>query len=526
MADRRFVTVDDGYLFPTPLEARLGAKITTAKTDAITDATTKYGPLLVPDQLGSTENLNDLKAPTRKRSYAASVSGRPEYGYPVGAQHGILDVDVVRPPDLYILQTWIDTWAWFVARRRYYAGSWSEWVRDPDTATVDATISALVNPLDQRVTALEESSGGNITIQPGNAVAYGPNRPDMGAYPNNTTVYWNHPNGTTVIPPDYQGDGYVGRIGDAAGYTTMQVRKTNSVEQLYVSCMNPTTGRHITYGINGPSGSSDDQRRFIDAYVGPYTGTTVTSDFAILPRSNIEWAFQIDVDGNRQFAPYHGSNSAKAMQYGPPVFTDLHGAVIDVAGSPNGIISGVTGGIKIRQRLYVTHPDSGATRWVAIDEVRTILPDGMIQFEGVMTFLEDTLIGNFYAPMTPVGHGTFDQIHVLDGASYPIATTPPGVTSYTQIAEKHAAESFLFTSTSDPSKFVAMSLLNPDATLARGHAMEETGDRALQLEERDTGLVKLYPTAFASGSVVPAGTVWRFGAQWRYGETTDPGQYA
>lgn len=45
MADRRFVTVDDGYLFPTPLEARLGAKIATAKTDAITDSTTKYGAL-------------------------------------------------------------------------------------------------------------------------------------------------------------------------------------------------------------------------------------------------------------------------------------------------------------------------------------------------------------------------------------------------------------------------------------------------------------------------------------------------
>lgn len=33
MADRRFVTVDDGYLFPTPLESRLGALIAASVTD-------------------------------------------------------------------------------------------------------------------------------------------------------------------------------------------------------------------------------------------------------------------------------------------------------------------------------------------------------------------------------------------------------------------------------------------------------------------------------------------------------------
>lgn len=49
MADRRFVTVDDGYLFPTPLEARLGAKM---------DATINTNPKIA--QLDSRTNaLNE-----------------------------------------------------------------------------------------------------------------------------------------------------------------------------------------------------------------------------------------------------------------------------------------------------------------------------------------------------------------------------------------------------------------------------------------------------------------------------------
>lgn len=496
-----------------------------AQAHALEVADSKYGQLYQPPNLGSSTHLDNLTTPGRWKSYASAVAGRPEYGYPEGAQHGVLDIIEVRPTDPpYTLQVWTDTWTWFVARRRLYAGNWSAWVREPDETMVAGAVADLLVPLQDRVSALETGGDGAVTVQPGNAVVYGPNRPDRATFPDTTTVYWNHPDGTTVIPPGYRGDGYVGKM--PSDYQTMQVRKVNSVQQLEVSCLNPDTGRHITHRIAGPSGGSDDQRRFTEGWVGPYAGTTVSEDFRILPRSNMEWAFQVDVDGNAQFAPYHGTNSAKAFQYEAPTFTHLDGTVIDVAGSPNGIISEVTDGLKIRQRLYVTHPDSGATRWVAVDEVKTILPDGMIQFEGVMTFLEDTKIGNFYAPMTPVGPGIFDHLHVQGGATYDVATTAPGTTSYTQITEQHAASSFLFTSTTDPEKFVAVSLLDPDRTLARGDAMEETGNRALQLEERNTGLIKLYPGVFTSGSVIPAGTVWRFGAQWRYGETENPAQYA
>lgn len=487
-----------------------------AQTHVLEVADEKYGTLLYPRSIGSTEHLDTITTPGKGRTISSAVAGNTGLGYPEGAVHGVLTVERIttgEPP--YLVQTWLDTWNSWVARRRLYSGSWTAWVRDPTPAAFAA--------LAGRVADLEASEGGGVQDARTRHVT-SDYRPDAFNAPDGTVSYWTGPAGVERIPWTYSGDGYVGRIGDAAGYSTMQVKKVESSGEVEVSCLNPVAGRHVTHRVQ--AGGADDQRRFEEGWVGTYTGTTVSKDLLILPRSNIEWAFQIDVGGNRQFAPYHGSNSAKATQYEAATITDADGEPIDLdALAVDGALTGVNG-FKLRQRLYITHPDSGATRWAAVDEVRTIAPDGMIQSESVITFLEDTTIGSNYAAMTPVAAGTFDQLHILDGATYPVLTTPPTSTQYVDITEGHAATSALFTSTSAPDAFVASTILDPDAALARGDAQEETSAFALRLEERSNGLVKLYPQTFASGSVVPAGTVWRIGAQWRYGETTNPGQYA
>ena len=449
-------------------------------------------------------------------SKASTGNATPANGYPVQSRGNLWVMPISASA---IIQVYFASWVSQVHIREYYSGTWSPWI-EVSNAGVLATVQALTD----RVDALEAGGGsGGTTAR--TATTTGDYRPDAFVAPDGVVSYWTGPSGVERIPWTYKGEGYVGRVGGAAGYTTMQVKKTNSVEQLEVSCLNPSTGRHITHAINGPSGSSDDQRRFINAFVGPYTGTTVSSDLEILPRSNIEWAFQIDVDGNAQFAPYHGSTSCKAMQYEPPVFTDAHGEVIDVPGMARNTPVSVEG-FKIRQRLYIIHPDSGETKWAAVDEVRTIAPDGMIQSEAVATFLEDTKLASNYGTMTPVATGTFDQMHILDGSTYSVPTTAPAVTEYITITEGHEGTSALFTSTSKPNAFVAMALLDPDSTLRRGDPQEETSASALNLELRSNGYVKLYPQSYAPGSVIPKGTVWRIGAQWRYGETQDPGQYA
>ncbi len=51
---------------------------------------------------------------------------------------------------------------------------------------------------------------------------------------------------------DLQGRGYVGRIGTAAGYSTMQVKKVESSGEVEVSCLNTATGgRHVTHRVQG-----------------------------------------------------------------------------------------------------------------------------------------------------------------------------------------------------------------------------------------------------------------------------------
>ena len=526
-ADGGVVTVEweggDDVQIPIPTAA-----LATVDNDGLMPRTAvpvveQLGTYLAPASISSSTHLDTITLPGRSRTISSTIAGNPALGYPEGAVHGTLTVERITTNDPpYIIQTWLDSWNFWTARRRLYQGSWSDWTKDPNAAALTAAVS----PLDARLTALEDSRPVPSVQGARTMHVTGDYRPDAFMAPEGTVSYWTGPSGVERIPWAYRGDGYVGRIGTAAGYSLMQVKKVEASNEVEVSCLNPSTGRHITHRVQGPTSTTDDQRRFEEAWVGTYTGTTVSKDLLILPRSNIEWAFQLDVDGNRQFAPYHGSNSAKAWQYEPAVITDATGATLDLDSmAVDDVLTGVLG-FKVRQRLYLTHPDSGDTRWAAVDEVRTIAPDGMIQSESVITFLRDTTIGNNYGPMTPVAAGTFDQLTVLDGGAYAIPTTPPSSTQYLEIDERHDGVSALFTSTTEPSAFVACAILDPDATYRRGDPMEETGATSLRLELRANGLVKLYPVAFASGSVIPAGTVWRIGAQWRYGETTNPLQYA
>ncbi|MDN5685813.1 MAG: pyocin knob domain-containing protein [Brachybacterium sp.] len=486
-------------------------------------AIAKHDTLLSPTAISSTTHLDDVQIPGKGRTISSRTAGDTSLGYPPGAVHGVLGVVHIADADngAYVLQTWTDIWNFWVARRRLYGGGWTDWAREPDRASVDQAISEATAPLDSRISALEaDSAPGVQTLRTRHLTS--DYRPDAFNTDNGTVTYWTGPSGIERIPWTYRGEGYVGRI--PTGYTTMQVRKMNSDGDIEVSCLDASAGRHITHRIEGIAPTHDDQRRFEEAWIGSYSGTDVSKDLEILPRSNIEWAFEIDVSGNDQFAPFHSPNSCKAIQYGPPVYTDGNGSPLDIEAMTPGDVIAVDG-VKLRQRLYIIHPDTGTTQWVAVDEVRTIAPDGMIQSEAALTFLRDTKIDSMYTPMTPVNHATFDELHILDGGTYPVSTTPPETTRYVDITEGHDATSAMFTSTVRPDAFVAFAFLDPDATLMRGHPDEEAGSYAFRMEERSSGLTKLYPVPLTRGTVIPEGTVWRAGAQWRYGETQNPGQY-
>ena len=442
---------------------------------------------------------------TSFRQQAATDSATVANGYPEGAGRGILmsmSWSGHSTYHLYMSPAVGKTWM-----RERYNNVWGSWMLVSGAPTATAA-----SPLPQQ----------DRTIQ-----VTGDYRPDAWAASDGTVLYWTGPSGVERIGWGYRGDGYVGKIGAAAGYTTMQIRKVQSNNEIEVSCLNPTTGRHVTYRVQGegPLAGQDDQRRIEETWVGTYSGTTVSKDLLIMPRSNIEWAFQIDVGGNKQFVPYHGSASGTANRYEPATITDGNGKQLAISGLPvDGVISNVNG-LKIRQRLYVTHPDSGSTRWAAIDEMWTIAPDGMLQSEAVITFLKDTKVGSNYAAMTPVAQDVFDKMQVMGGGAYTIKTTPPDATEYLTVTEGHTTQSALFTSTANTKAFVAVNYLDRAASFMVGNSAEDKTATALRIEQRSSGLTKLYPQPFTEGTVVPAGTVWRPGAQWRYGEIANAAQF-
>ena len=477
--------------------------------------------LVLPITLGSTDDLDAITAPRRYRCISSGIAGNPALHYPPGAVHGFLDV--IEMGTGYRWQLWNDTWNHWQAARRLYAGAWTPWTR---LAKADA--DAAVARVAARVEALENAAAteARVAVQPGSMVVYGPDRPDAWAHPG-TTVYWHHPTGTEMIPPTYRGDGYVGRLADATGYSQMLVTKAEASGTVDVSCINPTTGRHVTYRVqgawDGAAGGIDAFQRVEETWVGAVTGGVPSPDTLILPRSNIEWAFQIDVGGNRQFVPHHGAVTAVDAGATRGLFR-MDGTTIDLSAlAVGGTITGLNG-VKHRQSVYARHPDSGTTDWVRIDQVLTISPDGMLQSESTWTALRDVVIGSNYAPMTPVQVGLVDRMHVLGGASYPIDTTPPAATRYDTVGEGKNISSALFTGPG--SEFVAVAFLDPAATLLRDHPLSETST-PVRIENRSGGgLVKLYPSGFDTAVTVPAGTVWRMGAQWRYGEAENAAQYA
>lgn len=434
------------------------------------------------------------------RPQTDSTLATPANGYPAGAGRGeLLTVLHGTQTGYRLYLSPIVGKSWMQERS---SGTWGTWIALGGG-------SAPATPAD-------------VTVQAGNRVFYGAERPDAWASP--ATTYWHHPDGTTVIPPTYRGDGYVGKLAAATGYSQMLVTKAETSGTVDVSCINPTTGRHVTYRLQGPwSGAAngmDAFQRIEETWIGAVTNGKPTADTLVMPRSNIEWAFQIDVGGNRQFVPHHGS--VTAVDAGAPRgLYRMDGTAIDLSTlAVGGTIAGLNG-VKHRQSVYARHPDSGTTNWVRIDQVITISPDGMLQSESTWTALRDVVVGSHYAPMTPIQVGLVDAAHVLGGGTYPIPTTSPATTTYDTIAEGKAAESVLF---SGPSVFAAVAFLDPAETLLRGDPLGET-TTPVRIENRSSGLVKLYPSAFRGGVTVPAGTVWRAGAQWRYGETSNPGQF-
>src|SRR5699024_9332412 len=64
-----------------------------AQAHALEITDEKYGTLLYPESIGSTEHLDTRITPGKGRTISSTVAGNTALGYPEGAVHGILTVE-------------------------------------------------------------------------------------------------------------------------------------------------------------------------------------------------------------------------------------------------------------------------------------------------------------------------------------------------------------------------------------------------------------------------------------------------
>lgn len=454
-------------------------------------------------QLVNTENLNDIVEPGLY-TQAYSNDAKPELNYPHPWRGNL---EVTKHLNGAIQQIYTSSYTGEQSIREKYAGDWSEWKPLGANLVTETTL---------RVNAIESRTEG-LKVQPGVNLEVGDFLPDSWA--STVPIYWVSPDGIKPISPSYVGEGYVGKVGKTAGYTTQTIKKESASNKFSVTCSNGL--RHVTYVVQGDdnAGWLDDMQTVDEIWVGAMNNGEPSLDIELHNSSNLEWAFEIDADGTKQFVPWHGTETA--VKYQPTQLTDSSGTPINLAGMKVGEKKTVNG-IKLRMFLDAFNTSTPDIHYVRIIQVTTISPDGLLQSESVWTALRDFTIGSNYAPMTVVKIPRVDTFTTATGASYSLPKQPPAQTNYQVVDEGRGFTSGLFTGPDDV--FVAAAFINPERTWMEGYPNVETSE-PLKLEFRNSGQIKLYPTVFKSGEIVPAGTTWRMGGQWRYGQTDFPEQY-
>lgn len=454
----------------------------------------------------------DLDSIVESGIYAQHLTGNTsaERHYPVN-RRGLLIVAIMGSG--IVSQTYLTPVGGF-CRERGADGTWLEWGSlsgslDTDLIRRIASESAEEIVRDSVEQVIEKSSPEK------SLVTYGRTQPDPWIYPD-TDLYWNGPNGTQFFPAGYSGGGLVGAVAKGTKYSSLMVEKADS-DNLYVSAVNPDTGRHVTYRIEGKPG--DDMPIISGIWVGDITSEGRASrDTVLTQRSNMEWAFRLSIDGVDQFIPWHGDNTAIAVE--PTTFTDSSGNPIDIEAQPHRVPITNLDGFKVKQKLWGRHPATGDKNHLLIEQVTSFSPDGLVRSETSVEFLETVSPIRQSAGNLPINAGVSDTFHVFGGGSYPV---PAGTGSYQdiQIADDNFTSAMF---TGDGGIFAAVNLIEPDHTLAKS-VPGLTGGGEKYIQVRPDGFVKFYQRSIAADQTVPRGTKWRFGAEWRYGEVDNPVEY-
>lgn len=297
----------------------------------------------------------------------------------------------------------------------------------------------------------------------------------------------------------------------------------------------PTAGTYTIQGEflgddpnNPPTG--DSARGWLGGVAGALTWTLSVpnafegiSTVELSPVSNKDFAFQMkpaETDANFEFIPYHGTASEA---FASPTQYYSAGAPLDISAMPVGEPVPVDS-FEIVQHIYgrnSTAPDPTqniAEFWTT----QKIAPDGTYYASGRWKTLVDIEIHSGSYPMMLMGClPLFDEVISSVGTSHAVSgEDTPRLIWLTQ--ERDLPEGYaMLSSTSD--YVAAVHIDSRRETLRAGAPDKPEMDAYIEL--RAGGLMaKVYQRIYATGVIVPAGTIQRFGGSYWYGSI--PGMHS
>lgn len=305
---------------------------------------------------------------------------------------------------------------------------------------------------------------------------------------------------------------------DSAEDTTMveQLAAEHPFDALTVAraADGPLTSWDLTFSRGGApmlryriQGEWDGQAPQVDGYqrleeATALEGAPTLAGEVIVPRSNWEFAFQLVVDGDAQFVPYHGVPTAFAVGE----------TVVRLDGDdtrPGSLEIGRAVEVEdfaLTQTVRARHPRRPDEDLVEITTTTTWQSDGRGRIEGTWRALADVEMGTAYGPMLPFSRDVFDRVITDTGGD--IAVEDDASEETVPIANTTSAQ----LRSSEHGWSAAITWRDPGETLRAEAAGDGGTDVFLQL--RDDGIGKIYPQVWDLGDAVAAGTAWDFEAEW------------
>lgn len=231
--------------------------------------------------------------------------------------------------------------------------------------------------------------------------------------------------------------------------------------------------------------------------------------------SNKNWAFRVTHPeaGGEEFLPYHGTDVETIMQ--PAQFFDGATPVNVDALTPGEPIS--VGRLTMVQHVQC-HSSASPDELIDVRTIDTIFPDGTYRAEGRVEVLHDLLSSDqMYTGMLPFNPGELNLTVTAFRNAYPSGPEMATAGTNTHLGDEGLHATSVALVGDDPNIVAAVRFNTPDET-RRMSVSDNFGNEWHQpmfIEHRNADLGKVYPRfGYTDGTLVPAGTVWRFSVDY------------